>query len=216
MNLMDRLRIMVRAALDDLFGEEYDTNPGRPEEKILDRVMSAGDDGEDRLPALLDDAQTRLDNLRTDLSQARARQYRSEQDWQQAMDEVTALNQAVDTALRSNQEEQASTLLLQVQRQQTHARTLGEYAHQCREAADQLEKSISEQQNQLLGMRRKYIELIEREQSAAAQEELNRVRKELNKQANSLASDLEAREEKVVRREDRLAAEEDLRNHSGG
>ena len=104
MKLTERILFLLKATLNDLFGEE-------PQAEL--RQAISGDVTSSRLTGLLDQAQQHLDALRLELANAVARQKRIRQAWQEALTQIESLNATVDKALKAEDEEQARALLAQ-------------------------------------------------------------------------------------------------------
>ena len=210
MKWSQRVRLLLRAALDDLFGEGSEDESGRLPRpaKILGR-------GEDRLAGMLEDAQRRLEALQVELANAIGRQKRIELQWQEAVSQANRLDQAVDSALQAKQEDEARDLLDQARHSQTRAKELGELYQACKQLTSEIQEAIQAQQEQLQDMQRKYMALTEREMDAEVLEDLARLQREMSRQATGLQAELEKREEQVARREDRIAARFEVDRYKG-
>ncbi|MBK9095006.1 MAG: hypothetical protein IPM84_20030 [Anaerolineae bacterium] len=102
MKLRAWLAAWWQTILRDLFGEGDEAGADRPRGSTS-RERAA----DDRLNALLAEAQTRLDDLQTQRRAAVARRKRVELAWQAALAEVNRLDAAVDAALLEGEESQA-------------------------------------------------------------------------------------------------------------
>src|SRR5689334_179531 len=119
MKLSQRIRLLLQAAANDLFGEDQLTEAGQ----ALD-----GETNADRLTGLLDDVQRQLDSLRLELGNAMSHQKRIERARQESAAQAQALDAAADAAIQAGQEERAREYLTQLQSAQQNAGELEELA----------------------------------------------------------------------------------------
>ena len=197
MKLSQRLQMMLKALLDDLFGEE-------PQPAL------ASDASGDPLTPLVEQAQQWLDTLHLELADAADRHTRLEQAWRQASADTQALDGSVDAALQAGQTEQARDRLEQARRLQADAQELGELYQSSQQLLTQLGAAIQEQQARLEAMRRRSLVLADREHNASTLEDFLRLQRDLSSQASALQAEFTRREQQIARREDLLAARREL------
>lgn len=197
MKLSQRIRLFLKAAANDLFGEDQITEV---------RQALDGDTNAERLTGLLDDAQCQLDALRLELSNAVSHQKRIERACRDSALQVKALDVAADAAVRAGQEQQARDYLLQLQSAQKNACELEELARAGQQRSTDLRAAINQQQEQLDTLRRRTLMLTDRERSLTALAELFGDQQSLSRQTEKLHRELTAWEEQIARREDLLAA----------
>lgn len=174
-------------------------------------LISEGDEIEgDRIDTLIDAAQTRLAVLRDELAQAVAREKRAEIEWHAAWDQANALDTNVDQALRAGQDDLARMHIEQASRAQVKADELSEYYQACVRVTTHLREEVSTLQTQLDDVMQRQTQLADREHSAEAVEQLNRLKREQRHAASELKRDLEDRARQVSKREDYLAAREEI------
>ncbi|HLO30888.1 MAG TPA: hypothetical protein VK249_17210 [Anaerolineales bacterium] len=197
MKLSQRIRLLLQAAVNDLFGE--------------DQVMEArqtlnGETTAERLTSLLDDAQRQLDALRLELGNAVSHQKRIERACQEFAAQVKALDTAADTAIQAGQDERAREYLAQLQSAQKNEDELEELARAVEQRSTDLRAAVNQQQEQLDALRRRALTLTDRERSVAVLAELLGDQQSLSRQSEKLHTELTAWEEQIARREDHLAA----------
>ena len=192
MKWIDRILAALRTAARDLISEE----------DIAEE--------EDRVSALLDAAQTRLNVLRDELAKAIAREKQAEAEWQDALAQANLLDGSVDAALRHGQDDTARTQIAAASRAQIKADELGEHYQGCGRVTARLRKEVKALQTQIDEARFRQSHLADREISAEALESLNRLRREQRKDTRQLRSDLDVRKEQLARREDKLAARDEV------
>jgi phage shock protein A len=197
MNLSQRIRLFLKAAANDLFGEDQITEA---------RQALNGDTNAERLTGLLDDAQGQLDALRLELSNAVSHQKRIERACQESGAQVKILDAAADAAVQAGQEERARDYLLQLQSAQKNAHELQELGRAGEQRSNDLRAAINQQQEQLDTLRRRTLTLTDRERSVVALAELLGDQQSLSRRTEKLHAELTAWEEQIARREDLLAA----------
>ena len=133
---------------------------------------------DDRLNALLAEAQTRLDDLQTQRRAAVARRKRVELAWQAALAEVNRLDAAVDAALLEGEESQARRHLAAQQQGQARAQEWAELLQVCAQVLDELTATAQTQEARLLEARRQRAALETWERTAGAVETLTRAQRE--------------------------------------
>jgi phage shock protein A len=119
MKLSERIRLLLKAAANDLFGEDQGTEV---------RQALNGETNAERLTSLLDEVQRQLDSLRLELSTAVSHQKRIERAWQESAAQVKALDAAADAAIQAGQDERAREYLGQLGSAQNNARELEDLA----------------------------------------------------------------------------------------
>jgi phage shock protein A len=191
MKWFDRILTALRSAARDLISED-------------DEIEG------DRIDTLIDAAQTRLTVLRDELAQAVAREKRAEIEWHAAWDQANALDSNVDNALRAGQDDLARVHIEQASRAQVKADELSEHYQACVRVTTRLREDVSVLQTQLDDVTRRQNQLTDREQSAEALEQLNRLKREQRRAASDLKRELEDRAREVSKREDYLAAREEI------
>lgn len=197
MKLSQRIRLFLKAAANDLLGEEQSTEV---------RQVFDGDTNAERLTGLLDDAQCQLDALRLELSNAVSHQKRIERACQESAAQVKTLDAAADAAVQAGQDERARDYLLQLQSEQKNVRELEELARAGEQRSTDLRAAINQQQEQLDLLRRRTLTLTDRERSVTALTELLGDQQSLSRRTEKLHTELTAWEEQIARREDLLAA----------
>lgn len=197
MKLSERIRLLLTAAANDLFGEDQ-----------LNEVHQTlnGETTDERLTGLLDDAQQQLDMLRLELNNALSSQKRIERACEAAAAQVKVLDTAADAAIQSGQEERARQYLAQLQSAQRHAQELNELARAGERHSEDLRAAVNEQQAQLDTLRRRVLSLTDRERSVISLTELLGDQQSLSRQTEKLHAELTAWEEQIARREDLLSA----------
>lgn len=196
MKLSDRIRLFLKAAANDLFGEDQVTEV---------RQVLNGESNAERLTGLLDDAQRQLDVLRLELGNAVSHQKRIERAWQEATARVKSLDAEADAAIQAGQEERARESLRQLQTLQQHAGELEELTRAGEKHSADLRLAVNQQQEQLDTLRRRALALTDRERGVTALAELLGDQQSLARQTEKLQSELAAWEEQIARREDYLA-----------
>jgi phage shock protein A len=197
MKLSERIRLLLKAAANDLFGEDDATEV---------RQTLNGETNAERLTGLLDDAQRQLDVLRLELGNAVSHQKRIERARQQSQAQVRALDAAVDAAIQAGQEERAREVLAQFQSAQKHVHELEELARSVEGHSNDLRAAVNQQQEQLDALRRRALTLTDRERSVTALAEILGDQQSLSRQTEKLQTELTEWEEQIARREDYLAA----------
>lgn len=197
MKLSQRIGLLLKAAFNDLFGEEQ-----------VDEVRQVLNDetNTERLTGLLDEAQRQLDSLRLEMGNAVSHQKRIEQAWQESAVQVKALDAKADAAVQAGQDERAREYLVQLQSAQQNARELEELAHAGEQRSTDLRTAVNQQQERLDALRRRALALTDRERSVTALAELFGDQQSLSRQTEKLHTELTAWEEQIARREDRLSA----------
>ncbi len=202
MKLSQRIRLFLKAAANDLFGEE---------QGVEVRQALNGETNAERLTGLLDDAQRQLDSLRLELANAVSHQKRIERACQESAAQVKALDAAADAAIQAGQDERAREYMLQLQSAQKNTRELEELAQAGEQRSTDLRTAIARQQEQLDVLRRRALTLTDRERSVAALSELLGDQQSLSRQTEKLHDELTAWEEQIAHREDLLAARREWR-----
>lgn len=197
MKLSQRIRLLLQAAANDLFGEDQLTEAGQ----ALD-----GETNADRLTGLLDDVQRQLDSLRLELGNAMSHQKRIERARQESAAQAQALDAAADAAIQAGQEERAREYLTQLQSAQQNAGELEELARAGQQRSTDLRAAINQQQEHLDVLRRRALTLTDRERSITTLADLLGDQQSLSRQTEKLHTELTAWEEQIARREDHLSA----------
>lgn len=203
MKLSQRIRLLLQAAANDLFGEDQATEV---------RQTLDGETNTDHLTSLLDDVQHQLDSLRLELGNALSHQKRIERAWQQSAAQVKALDAAADAAIQAGQDEQARESLAQLQSAQQNAHELEELARAGDGRSTDLRLAVNRQQEQLDVLRRRALTLTDRERSVTALADLLGDQQSLSRQTEKLHTELTDWEEQIARREDHLAARREWSN----
>ncbi len=197
MKLSERIRLLLKAAANDLFGEEQLTEA----QKTLNGETTA-----ERLSGLLDEAQRQLDVLRLELSNALDHQKRIERASLEAATRVQALDVASDAAVQAGQDERAREYLAQLHTAQKNASELEELAQIVGQHSSDLRTAVNQQQEQLDTLRRRALALTNRERSVVALSDLLGDQQSLSRQTEKLHMELTAWEEQIAHREDLLSA----------
>ncbi len=197
MKLSQRIRLLLKAAANDLFGEE----PAAEARQTLNGETTA-----ERLTGLLDDAQRQLDVLRMELSNAVGHQKRIERSCQEAAAQVKVLDAAADEAIQAGQDERAREYLRQLQSAQKNVHDLEELARTSEQHCNDLRAAVNGQQEKLNALRRRADALADRERSVTALTEILGDQQSLSRQTEKLQRELTAWEEQIARREDHLSA----------
>ncbi|MBI5298356.1 MAG: PspA/IM30 family protein [Chloroflexi bacterium] len=197
MKLSERIRLLLKAAANDLFGEEQAAEV---------RQVLNGETTAEHLTGLLDEAQSQLDTLRLELGNAVSHQKRIERAWQESAAQVKSLDAAADAAIQDGQEERAREYLAQLQSAQQNVQELEELARAGEQRSTDLRSAVNQQQEQLDVLRRRALTLTDRERSVTALAELLGDQQSLSRQTEKLHTELTAWEEQIARREDRISA----------
>lgn len=197
MKLSERIHLLLKAAANDLFGEDQATEV---------RQALNGETNTERLTSLLDDAQRQLDSLRLELGNAVSHQRRIERAWQESAAQVKALDSAADSAIQAGQDERARECLGQLQAVQQNARELEELTRAGEKRSTDLRAAVNQQQEQLDALRRRTLTLTDRERSVTALADLLGDQQSLSRQTEKLHTELTEWEEQIARREDHLSA----------
>ncbi len=197
MKLSQRILLLLKAAANDLFGEDQVTEV---------RQALDGETNAERLTGLLDDAQRQLDSLRLELGNAVSHQKRIERAWQESAAQVKTLDAAADAAVQAGQDEQARETLAQLQSAQKNTAELEELARAVEQRSTDLRAAVNQQQERLDALRRRALALTDRERSVTSLAELLGDQQSLSRQTEKLHTELTAWEEQIARREDRLSA----------
>jgi phage shock protein A len=197
MKLSQRIRLLLNAAANDLFGEG---------DVAEIRQVLNGETNAESLPGLLDDAQRQLDSLRLELGNAVSHQKRIERAQRESAEQVQALDAAADAAIQAGQDERAREYLVQFQSAQQNVCELEELARASEQRSTDLRTAVNQQQEQLDALRRRALTLTDRERSVTALAELLGDQQSLSRQTEKLRTELTEWEEQIARREDLLAA----------
>lgn len=197
MKLSQRIRLFLKAAVNDLFGEDQ----GGEIRQVFNDETTA-----ERLSGLLDNAQQQLDILHLELGNAVSHQKRIERAWQESAAQVKALDAAADTAVQAGQDDRAREILVQLQSVQKHTEELKELSYAIEQRSVELRTAVNHQQEQLDALRRRALALTDRERSVAALSDLLGDQQSLARQSAKLHTELTDWEEQIARREDHLAA----------
>lgn len=197
MKLSERIRLLLKAAANDLFGEE---------QAIEIQKTLNGETTAERLDGVLADAQRQLDTLRLELSNAVSHQKRIERASLEAATQVQALDAASDAAIQAGQDERAREYLIQHQAAQKNGQELEELAQAIQQHSTDLRAAINQQQEQLDILRRRALALTDRERSVTALSDLLGDQQSLSRRTEKLQSELTAWEEQIAYREDLLSA----------
>ena len=197
MKLSQRIRLFLKAAANDVFGEDQVAEV---------RQALDGETNAERLTGLLDEVQRQLDALHLELGNAVSHQKRVERAWQESAAQVKALDAAADAAIQAGQDERAREYLAQLQSAQQNAHELEELARSVQQHSIDLRAAVDQQQEQLDALRRRALALTDRERSVTALSELFGDQQSLSRQTEKLHTELTAWEEQIARREDHLSA----------
>jgi len=197
MKLCQRIRLLLNAAANDLFGED---------DVAEIRQVLNGETSAESLPGLLDDAQRQLDSLRLELGNAVSHQKQIERAQRESAEQVKALDAAADAAIQAGQDERAREYLVQFQSAQQNVCELEELARASEQRSTDLRTAVNQQQEQLDALRRRALTLTDRERSVTALAELLGDQQSLSRQTEKLRTELTEWEEQIARREDLLAA----------
>jgi phage shock protein A len=197
MKLSQRIRLLLQAAANDLFGEDQAAEV----HQALDGETTA-----ERLGRLLDDAQHQLDVLRMELGNAVSHQKRIERACQESAAHVKTLDVAADAAIQAGQDDRAREFLAQLQSAQRNTNELTELARSIEQHSTDLRAEVNKQQEQLDALRRRALALTDRERSVTALSELLGDQQNLSRQNEKLHTELTAWEEQIARSEDLLSA----------
>ena len=197
MKLSQRIRLLLKAAANDLFGEDQVTEV---------RQTLNGETTAERLAGLLDEAQRQLDSLRLELGNAVSHQKRIERAWQESQTQIKALDAAADAAVQAGQDERAREYLTQLQSVQKHAGELEELSRASEQHSTDLRAAVNQQQEQLDVLRRRALALTDRERSVTALTDLLGDQQSLARQTEKMHKELTEWEEQIARREDHLSA----------
>jgi phage shock protein A len=197
MKLSQRIRLLLKALANDLFGEDQATEA----RQVLD-----GETNTERLTGLLDEAQHQLDSLRMELGNAVSHQKRIEQVWREAAAQVKTLDEAADAAIEAGQDERARDVLTKLQSAQRNTEELQELAQAVEGRSTDLRLAVSQQQERLDALRRRAMALSDRERSISALADLLGDQQSLARQTEKLHTELTAWEEQIAHSEDHLAA----------
>jgi phage shock protein A len=197
MKLSQRIRMFLKAAANDLFGEDQGTD--------VQQALN-GETNTERLTGLLDEAQNQLDSLRLDLGNAVGHQKRIERAWQESAAQVKALDAAADAAIQAGQDARAREYLLQLQSARQNTRELEELARAGEGRSTDLRNAVNQQQERLDALRRRALTLTDRERSVTALAELLGDQQSLSRQTEKLHRELTEWEEQIAHREDHLSA----------
>jgi len=196
MSLLNRLRLLLTVTLNDLFGEE--TQAGAR--------GNSGPGVEDVIP----DAQAQLNQLKNLQVQATLHHKRVEMECQALQKQVQALNDEVDAAVSSGQDDLARRKLEQLGRAQARTKALDQQRQENETLSAQLEADVHRLQEQFERVRQKAGDLQARKRSVEAQEELAQAQRELRRKVSGLRDHLQAQEDQLARQEDRLATLREL------
>ena len=205
MKLRAWLAAWWQTILRDLFGEGDEAGADRPRGSTS-RERAA----DDRLNALLAEAQTRLDDLQTQRRAAVARRKRVELAWQAALAEVNRLDAAVDAALLAGEEDQARRHLAARQQSQARVQEWAELQRACTQVLDELTATAQTQEARLLEARRQRSALETWERTAGAVETLTRAQREQDHRTAEIQVELRRRQEQIAQTEDRIAARREV------
>lgn len=197
MKLSQRIRLLLKAAVNDLFGEEQATE--------VQQALN-GETTAERLNGLLDEAQLQVDALRLELGNAVSHQKRIERAYQESRVQAEKLDAAADAAIQAGQDERAREYLSQLQSAQKTTQELEELVRSVEQHSTELRAAIKQQQENLDSLRRRSLALTDRERSVTALSELLGDQQSLARQTEKLHSELTAWEEQIARREDLLSA----------
>jgi len=197
MKLSQRIRLLLKSAANDVFGEDQVTEV---------RQAFNGETNAERLTSLLDEAQHQLDALHLELRSAVSHQKRIERICQESAARAKALDTAADVAIRAGQDERARAYLAQLKSADQNALALEELVRAGEQRSTDLRTAVNQQQEQLDTLRRRALTLTDRERSVTALAELLGDQQSLSRQTENLHTELTAWEEQIARREDHLSA----------
>lgn len=197
MKLSQRIHLLLKTAVNDLFGEDQLTEV---------RQMVNGENNAEHLTGLLDAAQGQLDLLRLELNNAVSQKKRIQLTWQQASAQIQAMDKAADAAIQAGDDGRAREYLTQLNSARQHESELEELAKASEKHCDDLRAAVSLQQEQLDTLKRRALALTNRERSVAALSELFGDQQSLARQTEKLHNELTVWEEQIARREDLLSA----------
>jgi phage shock protein A len=217
MKLSQRLRILFRSMLDDLFGEEAGLEAGeRKPDWLVSSPARTIDSSEEYFQVWQAESQSHLGELQVELVNATARQKRAELSWQDAQQKAQSLDRAVDAALQAGQEVQARAAQKEALQGEARVQELGDLYQACIRLTERLQEAIHDQQQQLAKVQTEAKILEEREYSASVLEDLVRQQREETRRAADLQRELDERKEQIARREDRIAARQELSARTKG
>lgn len=197
MKLSQRIRLLLKAAVNDLFGEE---------QAVEVQQALNGETTSERLNGLLDEAQLQLDALRLELGNAVSHQKRIERACQESRVQAEKLDAAADAAIQAGQDERAREYLSQLQSAQKTTQELEELVRSVEQHSTELRAAIKQQQENLDSLRRRSLALTDRERSVTALSELLGDQQSLARQTEKMHAEITAWEEQIARREDLLSA----------
>jgi phage shock protein A len=202
----------LRTFLEDLFNEDI-PDEGNPAGVLTSRSLSVDAPSQELLYQTLAQAQSRLDALHVELTNAIARQRRTEQDLKDATAQASQISDSVDEALRDGQDDLARERMQRLLPLQKTIQELEAYQQASLKLVDLLRESIRTQQAQVDQARRKSLQLLEKERSVAVLEELAQVRRDLNHQVSAVQAELDKRQDGLSLRQDRTASRLDSNQH---
>jgi len=200
MKLSQRIRLLLKTAVNDLFGEDQSSEVHQ---------MINGETDAERLTSLLDDAQRQLDLLRLELNNAVSSQKWIEIAWRQAVTQVQAIDAAVDAAIKSGNDEQAREYLMQLNSASQSENELEELTQTGKKHSNDLRVVVNQQQEQLNILKRRTLALTDRERTALALSELLGNQQSLTRQTEKLHGELTVWEEQIARCEDLISARQE-------
>ena len=202
----------LRTFLEDLFNEDL-LDEGNSAGVQTSRALPVDASSQELLYQTLAQAQSRLDALHVELTNAIARQRRIEQDLKDATAQASRMSESVDEALQDGQEELARSRLQRLLPLQKAIQELEAHGKASAKLVDLLRESIRTQQAQVDQARHKSLQLLEKERSVTVLEELAQVRRDLNRQVSAVQAELDKRQEGLALRQDRTTSRLDSDQH---
>jgi phage shock protein A len=187
MKLVERIRRLLRVAVNDLIGEE----PLPPEDEVGARITAVA---------------PRLAQLRNELAAATVREKRAEREHRTALVRLNELNQVADKALGAGQEAEARRYLAQADQLLASVDSLQDRYLTYAQASLKLRAEIETLEAQLTTLRRQHESLADQEGNVAMLEKFNQARREQRQEVKAARDNLDALKERLAIREDHLAA----------
>jgi hypothetical protein len=194
MNLLNHFRLAVRTWLDEVFIEE----PYLPEAAQHDKVAT-----------LLTEAQAALNLLRANLSEATARNQRTQADWVRALAQVQALEMALDDDRRAGLHQAVQVKQRQLATLKQRVSLLKGALEYGQTVARRLQVAVDGLQFRLDETRWNRAALATRNQMVEVLMGLDRLDRELTRDEVLLNDRLPAEEAALQKKEDWLAAREE-------
>lgn len=196
MNLLDRLQLLIKAVMHDLWSDSLQTAVDGPTTTQQEAVLV--------------EARAQAAAMGAELAEAVARDKRLEMEWQQAQAQAGAASRAVDQALQSGQDEQARAYLQESKRLDAEAARKQRRYEESSALTVKMLRVLMEYDEHLAVLNRQMEDLIEKERGAARLEEIEGLRRSIRREMTVIQSSLALRREMAARREDKLSARGEL------